>query len=73
MAGWILGKNHRHGGGFLISLICLAIARVLRYPVVVPGLGYLTAFAVSPSSAVWRDLPFFQATQIHPEESTRKP
>jgi hypothetical protein len=49
--------------GFLMSL---AIARVLRYPVAVSGLGLPVAFVASALSGIVAEIYFsFKATQIH--------
>jgi len=56
--------------GFLMSL---AIARVLRYPVTVSGLGLLVAFAASALSGIMAGIyPSFKATQIHPMDIIRE-
>ena len=56
--------------GFLMSL---AIARVLRYPVTVSGLGLLVAFTASALSGIMAGIYHsFKATQIHPMDIIRK-
>ena len=51
----------------------LAIARGLRYPVAVSGLGLPVAFAASATPASWRGAtPPFQATQIRPVDIIRE-
>ena len=51
----------------------LAIARVLRYPVAVSGLGLLVAFAALALSGIVAGIyPSFKATQIHPVDIIRE-
>jgi hypothetical protein len=51
----------------------LAIARLLRYPVTVSGLGLLVAFAASAFSGIAAGIsPSFKATQIHPVDIIRE-
>jgi ABC-type antimicrobial peptide transport system permease subunit len=53
-------------------LMSLAIAKVLRYPVTVSGLGLLVAFAASALSGIVAVIyPSFKATQIHPVDIIR--
>ncbi len=53
-------------------LMSLAIAKVLRYPVAVSGLGLLVAFAASALSGIVAGIyPSFKATQIHPVDIIR--
>jgi len=66
VGGGIIGM----AAGFLMSL---AIARILRYPVAVSGLGLLVAFAASTLSGIVAGIyPSFKATQIHPVDIIRE-
>jgi putative ABC transport system permease protein len=66
VGGGIIGM----AAGFLMSL---AIAKVLRYPVAVSGLGLLVAFAASALSGIVAGIyPSFKATQIHPVDIIRE-
>ncbi len=69
VGGGIIGM----AAGFLRFLMSLAIARVLRYPVTVSGLGLLVAFAASALSGIVAGIyPSFKATQIHPVDIIRE-
>ena len=58
---------------FLMSLMSLAIAKVLGYPVSVSIPGLLVAFAASALSGIVAGIyPSFKATQIHPVDIIRE-
>jgi putative ABC transport system permease protein len=68
VSGGIIGI----AAGFLMSLMSLAIAKVLGYPVTVSIPGLLLAFAASALSGIVAGIyPSFKATQIHPVDIIR--